>query len=280
MTVKVVTDSTADLSPETAQRLGITVVPLNIHFGREIFRDGIDLTTREFFRRLHTSPLPPFTSPPSEATFCEAYAKLSRETDEAISIHISSRLSGTYRVASEAAESILGQCRIMVMDSLTTSLALGNLAIAAAEAAQEGANLDEVVRLVRGMIPHLYLVFFVETFDYLERGGRIGKAQALLGTMLGIKPLLIIEEGEIQPLEKVSTRTGALEKLFEFITEFPHIEKMTLFKGIESMGMEELLQRIEATYPDKEVDIITYGLALATYVGPGAMGVFVYEGME
>lgn len=280
MRVKVVTDSTADLSPETAQRLGITVVPLNIHFGRETFRDGIDLTTREFFRKLHTSPFPPFTSPPSEATFYEAYAKLSRETDEAISIHISSRLSGTCRVASEIAESVLGQCRIMVMDSLTTSLALGNLAIAAAEATQEGANLDELVRLVRGMIPHLYLVFFVETFDYLERGGRIGKAQALLGTMLGVKPLLIIEEGEIQPLEKVRTRTNALDRLFEFITEFPHIEKMTLFKGIESTGIEELLQRIETAYPDKEVDVVTYGPALATYVGPGAMGVFVYEGME
>jgi len=278
--VKVVTDSTADLSPETPQRLGITVVPLNIHFGTETFREGIDLTTREFFRKLHTSPLPPFTSPPSEATFYEAYAKLSRKTDEAISIHISSRLSGTCRVASEVAESVLGQCRIMVMDSLTTSLALGNLAIAAAEVAQEGANLDEVVRLVRGMIPHLYLVFFVETFDYLERGGRIGKAQALLGTMLGIKPLLIIEEGEIQPLEKVRTRTNALDRLFEFITEFPHIEKMTLFKGIESTGIEELLQRIETAYPDKEVDVVTYGPALATYVGPGAMGVFVYEGME
>jgi len=98
--------------------------------------------------------------------------------------------------------------------------------------------------------------------------------------MLGIKPLLIIEEGEIQPLEKVHTRTGALDKLFEFITEFPHIEKMTLFKGIESMGMHELLQRIETAYPDKEVDVVTYGAALATYVGPGAMGVFVYEGME
>lgn len=280
MKVKVVTDSTADLSPETAQRLGITVVPLNIHFGTETFRDGIDLTTREFFRKLHTSPLPPFTSSPSEATFYRAYTELSRETDEAISIHISSRLNDTYRVASEVAESVLGQCRIMVMDSLTTSLALGNLAMAAEEAAEKGANLDEVVRLVRGMIPHLYLVFFVETLDYLERGGRIGKAQALLGTMLGIKPLLIIEEGEIQPLEKVRTRTNALDKLFEFITEFPHIEKMTLFKGIESTGIEELLQRIETAYPDKEVDVVTYGPALATYVGPGAMGVFVYEGME
>lgn len=280
MTVKVVTDSTADLSPETAQNLGITVVPVNIHFGKETFLDGIDLTHREFFRKLHTSPSPPFISPPSEATFHEAYTELSKITDEAISIHISSRLSDTYRVASEAAESVLGQCRIMVMDSLTTSLALGNLTIAAAEAAQKGADLDEVVRLARGMIPHLYLVFFVETFDYLERGGRIGKAQAFLGTMLGVKPLLIIEEGEIQPLEKVRTRADALDQLFEFITEFPHLEKMTLIKGIESAGLEELLQRIETAYPDKEVDVITYGPALATYVGPGAMGVFVYEGME
>ena len=278
--VKVITDSTADLSPEVAQKLGITGVPLNIHFGSETFRDGVDLTIRGFFRKARTSPFPPSLSPPSEATFRDVYSRLSTKTDEAISIHLSSHLSDTYKVASEVAEPFLGQCRIAVMDSLTTSLALGNLVIAAAKEAKEGANLDELVRLVRGMIPHLYLIFFVETLDYLERGGRIGKAQALLGTMLGIKPLLIIEEGEIQPLEKVRTRTDALEKLFEFITEFPRIEKITLITGVDTAGIEELLSKIEAAYPDKEIGVAPYGPGLATFVGPGAMGVFVYEGME
>ena len=278
--VRVVTDSTADLPPEVAQSLGITVVPLNIHLGSETFRDGVDLTTREFFRKARTSASPPSLSPPSEAAFYDVYRRLSRETDEAISIHLSSRLSDTYQVASEVAEPFLGQCRIAVMDSLTTSLALGNLAMATAQAAKEGANLDEIVRLVRGMIPHLYLIFFVETLDYLERGGRIGRAQAFLGTMLGIKPLLIIEEGEIQPLEKVRTRTAALDKLFEFVTELPRIEKLTLVTGVDTAGIEELLSKIEAAYPDKEIEVAPYGPGLATFVGPGAMGVFVYEGME
>jgi len=277
--VKVLTDSTADLPPKKVESLGITVVPLHIHFGSEVFRDGIDLTPREFFQRLHQSPFPPYASPPSEEEFHEAFRRLSEETDQVIAIHLSSRLNDTYKLACEVAESYLGQCEIVVVDSLTTSLALGALVMAAAEAAQGGANLGEIVRLMRGMIPHLYLVFFVETFEYLERGGRIGKAQALLGTMLGIKPLLIIEEGEIQPLEKVRTRSDALEKLYEFITEFPRIEKMTLLRGINGAEVEELLQRIEVTYPHLEVEVATYGPTLATYVGPGATGVFVYEGI-
>jgi DegV family protein with EDD domain len=279
--VKVVTDSTAYLEPGVAEELGISVVPLNIHFGDEILRDGIDITVAEFFRRLDRGLEMPTSSPPSRSTFEEVYSELGKTTDEIISIHVSSKLSQTCAVANAAATPILGRCNIVVVDSLTTSLGLGILATAAAKAAAQGKHLDEIVRLLRGIIPHIYVVFFVETLDYLERGGYIGRAQSILGSMLGIKPLLIIEEGEIVPLEKVRTRSRAVDKLFEFLVEFSHIEQMAILQKSPVATEETLLliERLEMVLSDIEFPIITYGPVLATHVGPNTMGVIVYEGM-
>jgi DegV family protein with EDD domain len=279
--VKIVTDSTAYLEPGVAEELEISVVPLNIHFGDEILRDGVDITAAEFFRRLDRSPEMPTSSPPSRSTFEKLYSKLSKTTDEIVSIHISDKLSQTCAMANAAAAPFLGRCDIAVVDSLTTSLGLGILATAAAEAAAQGETLDEIVRLLRGMIPHIYVVFLVETLDYLERGGRIGRAQAILGSMLGIKPLLIMEEGEIVPLEKVRTRSRAIDKLFDFVVEFPHIEQMAILQKSPVATEETLLliERLELVLPEMEFPIISYGPVLATHVGPNTMGIIVYEGM-
>jgi DegV family protein with EDD domain len=279
--VKVVTDSTAYLEPGVAEELGISVVPLNIHFGDEILRDGIDITTTEFFRWLDRSPEMPTSSPPSRSTFEKVYTELSKTADEIISIHISSKLSQTCAVANAVAAPFLGRRNIAVVDSLTTSLGLGILTTAAAEAAAQGRHLDEIVRLLRGMMPHIYIVFFVETLDYLERGGYIGRAQAILGSMLGIKPLLIIEDGQIVPLEKVRTRLRAIDKLFEFVVEFSHIEQMAILQKSPVATEETLLliERLEMVLPEMEFPIVTYGPVLATHVGPNTMGVIVYEGM-
>ena len=279
--VKIVTDSTAYLEPGVAEELEISVVPLNIHFGDEILRDGVDITAAEFFRRLDRSPEMPTSSPPSRSTFEKLYSKLSKTTGEIVSIHISDKLSQTWAVANAAAAPFLGRCDIAVVDSLTTSLGLGILATAAAKAAAQGETLDEIVRLLRGMIPHVYVVFLVETLDYLERGGRIGRAQAILGSMLGIKPLLIMEEGEIVPLEKVRTRSRAIDKLFDFVVEFPRIEQMAILQKSPVATEETLLliERLELVLPEMEFPIISYGPVLATHVGPNTMGVTVYEGM-
>jgi DegV family protein with EDD domain len=264
-----------------AEKLGISIVPLNIHFGDEVLLDGIDITVTEFFRRLDRSSEMPTSSPPSGSTFERVYSELAKTTDEIVSIHISGKLSQTCAVASVAAEPFLGRCDIAVIDSLTTSLGLGILATQTAEAAARGKSLDEIVRLLRGMIPHIYVVFFVETLDYLERGGRIGRAQAILGSMLGIKPLLIMEDGEIMPLEKVRTRSRAIDKLFEFVVEFPHIEQMAILQKSPVANEETLLliERLEMVLPEMEFPIITYGPVLATHVGPNTMGIIVYEGM-
>ncbi len=278
--VRIVTDSTAELPSHVADRLGITIIPLNIHVGDETFTDGVDAYPPGFFRWLTRSGSLPFTTPPPLSAFDETYRTLGNATDDIVSIHMSARMSQTFELANEAASSLIGQRRIAVIDSLTTSLALRTLVIAAGEAAKEGATMDQVVRLVRAMIPHVYLVFFVENLEYLERRGRIGRAEALLGTMLSIKPLLIIEDGEILPLEKVRTRSSGIDKLFEFVTEFPHLERISIVKGANAPQPVELLERLRTAYPEWEIDVVAYGPVLVTHLGPGAIGVFAYEGLS
>lgn len=277
--VRIVTDSTAELPADIAEALNIAVIPLNIHVGRETFRDGLDIDSDELSRRLRRTDALPFASAPPLELFEETFKNLGDGGDDIVSIHLSGRLSRTVELARHAANSLVGQRRIVVVDSLSTSLALRILTIAAGEVSRKGADLDEVVRLVRAMIPHVYLVFFVESLKYLERGERIGKAEALLGTMLGIKPLLIVEDGEILPLEKVRTRSGGMDKLYEFVTEFPHLEKIAILKGANAAAPSELIERLQAVYPKRDMDLVTYGPVMATHLGPEAIGVFVYEGL-
>jgi DegV family protein with EDD domain len=277
--VRVVTDSTAELEPDVAEALGISVIPLTIHVGYKTYQDGVDINAGKLIEKMESTDSLPFATAPPLEVFEETYRGLGNGTDDIIAIHVSARLSRTVELARTTAHSLIGQRRIAVVDSLSTSLALRTLVLAAGEISRKGASLDEVVRLVRAMIPHVYLVFFVESLEYLERGERIGKAEALLGTMLSIKPLLIIEDGEILPLEKVRTRGGGIDKLYEFVTEFPHLEKIAVLKGARATTPSELVERLQNTYPKRELDLVTYGPVLATHLGPEAIGVFVYEGL-
>jgi DegV family protein with EDD domain len=280
--VAIVTDSTAFLEPSVAQELQINVIPLNVHLGDETLREGIDITSETFFQRLEQGGVVPRTSPPSVRSFEQMYANLHARTDEILSIHISGRLSQTLSHAQHGADSLLGRCSIAVVDSMTTSLGLGILAEASAKAAQQGADLDEVVRLVRGMIPHIYTVFYVDQMDYLERGNRIGRAQAILGTMLNVKPLLFVEDGEIIPLEKVRTHEKAVEKLFEFVAEFSELEQAAIVQRHANPTQETnmLLERLAQLFPNMKFPVIQYGPVLASHIGPSAMGVVVYETPE
>lgn len=280
--VKVVTDSTAHLEASVAKRLGITVVPLTVRLGDEIFRENVDITAEEFFQKLDRSSAMPMAFPPSVEDFQAVYTKLNKNTDQIISIHISSKLSQTCSRANVASQALLGRCEITVVDSLTTSLGLGILATAAAQAAAKGQPLDEIEFLTRGMIPHIYIVFLAETLEYLERGGRIGQAQALLGTMLNIKPFLAIEDGEIIPMEKVRTREDAVDKLFEFVAEFSQIEQIAILQSTPEPIEETklLIERLEIAFPKIKPPILVYGPVLACHVGPNGLGVIVYEGLN
>jgi len=280
--VRVVTDSTAHLDPEVVEKLGITVLPMRIQIGAETLTDGPNFDKEMFFRQMARSSVPPRSVPLPVQVFEEIYEELNQTTDHIFSLHVSSSLSDAWAVARQAASRLLGRCEIAVVDSKTVSVGLGILVKAAAEAAAEGQSLGDVVRIIRGMIRRVYLVFFVETLDYLEREGRIRPAQALLGTMLNIKPFLTMEEGELIPMEKVRFRDKAVDKLFEFVAEFSSIEQIAILQSTPRPTEETrlLMERMDMTFPGLEVPIVVYGPTLASHLGLGALGVIVFEGGE
>jgi DegV family protein with EDD domain len=280
--VRVVTDSTAQLDPNLVQELEIIVLPLEIGFGPQKFREGVDLSLDEFFRRVAHSSVIPVASAPTMEEFRQVYAGLSQTTDQILSLHVANQLNNTCLNARDAADHFLGRCEIVVVDSWTISLGLSILVEAAARDAMKGVNLDEIVRLVRGMIPHVYAVFFTEALDYLEREQHLSKSQAMLGTMLGIRPFLAIEEGEIIPMEKVRTREKAIDKLVEFVGEFSRIEQIAVVQSPRAAGKDArlLLDRLQSNFPGYEFGTITYGPTLGTHIGPYGLGLIVYEGME
>ena len=275
---RIITDSTAYLTPDQIAEHEITVLPVDIHLGDQKIRVGSDHNLRQLFQRMvaDRAQIARAVIPPS--AFEEAYGQLGRQTDQILVIVGSSKLSSGFRAAKSVANAFLGRCRIAVLDSMATSWGLGLLVGAAAEAAEAGQSLDEIVRLVRGMLPHIYVVLFVERLDYLEQGNRIGPAQAFLGTMLNIKPLLIMEEGEIIPLEKVRTRANAIEKLADFVAEFANIEQVVIMQSPLGNGTELLVEHLNLILPGRTFPVIEYDAVLACHLGPDAMGVAVYEG--
>ena len=278
--VSIVTDSAAMLDAETIQRLGIKVLPLNIHIGPEMFREGIDITPEQFIARLRQPGTYPTISPPAIAEFHRAFDELSATSEAILALHVSCRLKNVFSTACRAAQTYAGSNKIEVVDSETISIGQGILARAAAEAAAAGQDMEDIVRLMRGMIPHIYSIFFVDSLDFLKRDERIGVAQAILGTMLGIKPLLTIEDGDIIPMEKVRTRDRAVEKLHEFIAEFSHIEELAILQDRYTPETANLLERLSITFPDDQVSIpiYAYGPSLAVHLGPTARGAAIYEG--
>lgn len=278
--VKILTDSCAFISPEVAEELDIHIMPLTIAIAGDVLFDGDSATHARFFDA-QAQGLRSTISAPTIQTFEKAYADLYQETDQILALHVSSSLSSTYANSAIGAETLRGRCNIEVVDTNSILLGEGILVQLAAEAARKGKSLDEIVRLARGLIPHVYTVLYVDTMDYLERSGTVGKAQAVLGTMMQIKPLLFMEDGKIVPMEKVKSVEKAIDKLTEFVAEFDTIEQTAIIQSDIALTEQTnmLLQRLEQLFPDKTFPIIQYNPLLASYVGPRAMGIIVYEGM-
>jgi DegV family protein with EDD domain len=281
--VRIVTDSTAHFfDPAFPEKHNVTVMPLTIHFGKHAYAEGTGITAEQFFRRVGEGEPMPTASSPTAEQFTAVYTELCQTTDQILSVHISGKLSRTAQNARTGAEAVLGRCKVHVIDSLSTSIGLGVLVEAAALAAERGETQEEVVRIVRGIIPRLYTVFFIEHMDFLANAGRIGKAQAALGAMLGIKPFLTLEDGDIVPMEKVRTRQQAVEKLLEFAVEFSAIDHAAILQSASAPTEDTrlLLERLAIDFPGREWPVLTYGPALGTFLGPDAMGVVICEGEE
>ena len=277
MTVKIVTDSTADLPPKVAGEFGIFVVPLLVRFGDETFRDGVEITADEFYTRLQKGPVLPVTSVPSPGVFKEVYEKLAAESKEILSIHLSSKLSGTYEAALTGKREAAGKARIEVIDSGLTAMALGLLAIVAAKAAKAGASLDEIVKLVRESMPGIFLAAALDTLKFLEKGGRIGKAQAMLGSILSIKPLISLGDGEVIPFGKVRTHSKAVERLHELLEQNLPAREIAIVYSTEMGEAEKLVEHAKKLAPGQEVYLARFGSVIGTYVGPGTLAVVLLK---
>ncbi len=273
MVVRVVTDSTADLPPDLIERWGITVVPLTVHFGEETFRDGVDLGPDEFYRRLQASSVLPRTSQPSPGAFAEVYDRLARGHDEVLSIHISSKLSGTYSSARQAKETMGVGRRIEVLDSAMVSLGLGLVVLEAARGAAKGLSLDEARGLAVRTLPTIRVACLLDTLDYLHKGGRVGKAAALLGSLLQVKPLITVRDGEVHPLERARTWQRAKERLFQLVPQQGVLSEVGVVYSTDAEDADALAHRIQAMPSHPSVTVGRFGPVLGTYVGPGALGV-------
>ena len=279
--VRIVTDSTAHFhDPDFPRRHNVAIVPLTIHFGLESFLEGVDISSEQFFARHDGSPTFPTAASPAPAKFTAVYDELTQSGDSIVSIHLSSKLGRVWRNAKAGSEPLLGRSTIQVIDSLSASVGLGLLVEAAVRAAEAGEPPDEVVRIVRGLIPRLYIEFFVESLDYLAHNKGFGRAQAVLGSMLGILPMLAIEDGDIVPMEKVRTRQQAVEQLMEFVSEFSSLEHLAVLQNTAELTDEsrQMINQLALAFPGRQFPVEVYGPALGTFLGPNGMGVIVFEG--
>jgi len=275
--VKIVTDSLSDITSDIAEGLGITVVPLTVLFGRESFLDRVTITTDEFYHRLTHGDIWPTTTQPPPSVFVEVYNKLAEETDEILVITLSSKLSGTYESALNARGSVRKECRIEVIDSLAVAMGLGLVVIAAAKAAQDGASLDAVVDLVHSAIPRSHLVAYFDTLKYLAKGGRIGKAQGLLGAVLSVKPVLTVKDGEMSPVTRLRSRAAGADYLYNFVAGFPRIEALAVEHTTVPDEADRLVERLGSLFPKERIYRSTISPVVGTYAGPGAVAVVVLE---
>jgi len=280
MTVKIVTDSVADLPAQVVEKLGITVVPLHVRFGTDVYRDGVDLTAEQFYDRLVHSKTPPVTSVPSPGNFAEAYDKLAEETDGILAILVSAKLSGTYEVALQSIGLMERKCRVEVIDSQWAVMAEGFIVMRAAKAAQAGAGLDEVVDVARKTIPRVDFLAAFDTLEYLKRGGRIGAAQALLGSILKINPLITLKDGVVEPAGRVRSRAKAIDHLYSFVTSFAHIEEMAVEDAACPDEAEALVKRLSSKFPKERIYRSKTTPVIGTHTGPGSLLVSILGDKE
>jgi DegV family protein with EDD domain len=278
MAVRIVTDSTADLPPNLAKELGITVVPIYVRFGEEVYRDGADISGDEFYHRLEDTTVHPSTVQPGPQDFLEVYRKLSKGADGIVSVHISTKLSGTYNSALMAKDMLDTKCPVEVIDSKTVTMGLGLTAIMAATMAKGGESRDKIVKEVKKAAPKIHLLCLFDTLKYLLLGGRIGKAKALLGSILNVKPMLSVKDGEVVPAGQARTRAKGIDKLFEFTQNAKKIQDLSVVYSTTPDEAQSLAKRLNPIFDQKRIKIARVGPSLGVHMGPGALVVAIREG--
>ena len=271
MAVRVVTDSASDLPPELCERLGIEVVPLTIRFGDREYVDRKDLTTEAFWQQLETASELPETSAPSVGAFEEAFRALHADgADGIVCVNLSAGLSATMQSAQVAAKALDGLCPIEVIDSQNASMGIGNLALHAARRAAEGADVETIKTEVVDRRSRQKLFAALDTLEYLKKGGRIGGARAMLGSMLSIKPIITVINGAVEEAGKVRTRSKALQFILDKLPE-GNVETISVLHAAPP-DLDAFIERVQSKVPGAEMIIGRIGPVIGVHVGPGAIG--------
>ncbi len=271
MTIKVVTDSSADLPPKLAEELGIEVVPLYVRFGEEVYRDRVDISEDEFYQRLLRDPVHPSTTQPTPQDFASVYQKLSKEADGIISIHLSGKLSGTCDSALQGKEMLAKSCPIEVVDSRVITMGLGLLAIEAANMSRSKKSLPEVVAEVKKIMPSIHILGLLDTLKYLALGGRIGKAKVLLGSVLNVKPLLTLKDGEVVAAGRARTRAKGIDELFDFVKSASDVEDVAIVYNTTPDEAQTLAERIGSVLAKERIRLARLGPVLGEHCGAGIL---------
>lgn len=277
--VKIVTDSTADVPAALAQALNIEIVPIEVQIGAKSYEADTELGTDQLYRVLQEQKDVPVTVAPSTTVFEHTYRRLAQTADAIISVHVSSHLSSTCRAAQQARERLpVSLARIDVVDSRAAAAALGLTVIAAARMAQDGVDAADIVRAVQHRVQHTHEIFFVDSIEYLERSGKVSGPGGVVGSMSRIKPLLLVDDGQVVLYERTRTRAKAIDGLFTFVEDFPNVHEIAVTYSTTPEDVEKLLDKLSLIFPRDQVLIVPYGAAVGTHVGPGALGVAVFEG--
>ncbi len=281
--VAVVIDSTAYIPPDLLQRYRITVTPQILIWGEETFQDGVDIQPSEFYQRLRTAKIMPTTSQVSVVTMQNTFQRLVEEGHEVLGIFISSKLSGTIQSAVQAREAMGPAAeKVAIVDSLTTAMAMGFIALTAARAAQEGASLQECQKLAEAAREHTGVYFVVDTLEFLHRGGRIGGAQRFLGTLLNMKPVLTLEGGRVEAVERVRTKGKAIERVLELVGEKVKGKTPIRMATLHANAAEEarqLLERATTMFQAQESIFSEVSPVIGAHTGPGTVGLAFMAGM-
>lgn len=274
MPVKIVTNSSADIPEELVKELDITVVPEYVIFGSKSYRDHIDMSTEIFYDKLVHGKIQPTTSNPNAQDFITAYNELGQSADAIVSIHISTKLSGTVNSAQQARKVTSAKCPIEIIDSQLVAIPLGLVVIHAARMAKEGKGCQEIVDSTREMLSRVHILVMFDTLTYLARGGRIGRAKSLVGAMLNVKPLLTLKNGEFTPVTQVRSKVKAKEKLLDFVKTFKDIEDLCVVYSSDKAEAAELAKEIEG-FPPERIMLVRLGSVVGVHTGPGLLAVAV-----
>jgi len=270
--VKIVVDSTADLPPQVMAHLGVSVVPCLLRFGVQSFQEGVDISRAEFFDRLHTDPHFPSTAAPAPGVFEATYRRLAAETDTIISLHISSHYSGIFNAARLGAQAVAGRVRVVPVDSGQISLGMGLMTIVAAEAARDGASLDQILDLLDDLRGRTHLLAVINDLDNLRRSGRVNQLVARLGNLLRIKPILHVHQGDVQLDERVRTWGRAQERLGDMVRSMAPLERAVLAHIQRPEAAEALGQSLAGLLPP-HTPTLEVGITIGIHVGLGAAGI-------